>query len=71
MRRKAKRKSAAPKKGQPIPKDYNVVIPYLAIRGAAQAIEFYKKVFGAKEMMRMPGPPACFAFAAVASTSFT
>lgn len=56
MKRKAKAKKSAPKKVQPIPKDYNVVIPYLAIRGAAQAIEFYKKVFGAKEIMRMPGP---------------
>jgi PhnB protein len=32
------------------------VTPYLAVRGAAQAIEFYKKAFGAKEIMRMPGP---------------
>jgi PhnB protein len=56
MKRKAKPKKSAPKKVQPIPEDYNVVIPYLAIRGAAQAIEFYKKVFGAKEIMRMPGP---------------
>jgi PhnB protein len=47
MKRKAKPKKSAPKKVQPIPEDYNVVIPYLAIRGAAQAIEFYKKVFGA------------------------
>lgn len=30
--------------------------PYLAIDGAAKAIAFYKKVFGAKEIMRMPGP---------------
>jgi PhnB protein len=41
---------------QPIPKGYSDVTPYLSIRGAAQAIEFYKKAFDAKELMRMPGP---------------
>jgi PhnB protein len=55
-RSKSPAKKAAAKKVQPIPAGYNVVTPYLAIRGAAQAIEFYKKVFGAKEVMRMPGP---------------
>jgi PhnB protein len=39
-----------------IPKDYNSVTPYLVIKGAAQAIEYYKKVFGAVETVRMPGP---------------
>jgi PhnB protein len=39
-----------------IPKDYNSVTPYLIVRGAAQAIDYYKKVFGATEIMRMPGP---------------
>ena len=39
-----------------IPKDYNSVTPYLIVRGAAQAIDYYKKVFGATETMRMPGP---------------
>jgi PhnB protein len=39
-----------------IPKDYNSVTPYLIIKGAAQAIDYYKKVFGATETMRMPGP---------------
>lgn len=46
----------APKKVQPIPKGYNAVTPYLAIQGAAAAIDFYKKAFGALELMRMPGP---------------
>ncbi len=44
------------KKVQYIPKGYKTVTPYLAIDGAAAAIAFYKKVFGAKEVMRMPGP---------------
>jgi PhnB protein len=56
MKRKAKVKKAAPRKVQAIQKGYNVITPYLAIRGAARAIEFYKGAFGAKEVMRMPGP---------------
>jgi PhnB protein len=39
-----------------IPDGYRSVTPYLFIRGAAAAIEFYKKVFGAAEIMRMAGP---------------
>lgn len=39
-----------------IPKDYNSVTPYLIVKGAAQAIEYYKKVFGATELYRMNGP---------------
>ena len=39
-----------------IPKDYSSVTPYLVVKGAAQAIEYYKKVFGATEVMRMPAP---------------
>ena len=39
-----------------IPKDYNSATPYLIVRGAAQAIDYYKKIFGATETMRMPGP---------------
>ena len=35
---------------------YNSITPYLAIRGAGKAIEFYKKVFNASEMVRMPRP---------------
>ena len=39
-----------------IPKDYNTITPYLIVKGAAQAIEYYKKVFGATEVVRMNGP---------------
>jgi PhnB protein len=39
-----------------IPKDYSTVTPYLVIKGAAQAIDYYKKVFGATEAVRMDGP---------------
>jgi PhnB protein len=44
------------RKVNPIPAGYHAVTPYLSIRGAAQAIAFYKKAFGAAEVMRMPGP---------------
>jgi len=39
-----------------IPKGYSTATPYLVIKGAAAAIDFYKNVFGAKELMRMPDP---------------
>ncbi len=32
------------------------VVPYLCVDGAADAIDFYKKAFGATELSRMPGP---------------
>ena len=41
---------------KPIPEGYPRVIPYLSIEGAAQAIAFYAKVFGAKERVRMDAP---------------
>jgi len=39
-----------------IPKGYNTVTPYLIIKGAAKAIEYYKNVFGATVVVRMDGP---------------
>lgn len=39
-----------------IPKGYNSITPYLIIKGAAEAIDYYKNVFGATELFRMPGP---------------
>ena len=44
------------KKVQPIPAGFHAVTAYLGIKGAAEAIEFYKRAFGAKELLRMPGP---------------
>lgn len=41
---------------KPIPQGYHAVTPYLIIKGASRAIDFYKKVFGATEIMRFPGP---------------
>ena len=39
-----------------IPKGYNSVTPYLVVKGASRAIEYYKKVFGATEVFRMDQP---------------
>jgi PhnB protein len=39
-----------------IPDGYHSITPYLVCKGAAKAIEYYTKVFGAKEFVRMPGP---------------
>ena len=39
-----------------VPEGYHTVTPYLIIKGAAAAIEFYKKALGATELMRMPQP---------------
>jgi PhnB protein len=39
-----------------IPEGYHSVTPYLVIDGAAKALDFYKKVFGATEVMRMQDP---------------
>ncbi len=39
-----------------IPDGYHAATPYLIIKGAAGAIEYYKKVFGATELFRMPTP---------------
>jgi len=41
---------------KPIPEGYHSITPSLVCREAARAIEFYKSVFGAAEIMRMPGP---------------
>jgi PhnB protein len=39
-----------------IPEGYHSVTPYLIAKGAAEAIEFYKRAFGATEVMRMASP---------------
>ena len=41
---------------KPIPDGYHTATPYLIIKGAADAIEFYKRVFDATELMRLPMP---------------
>lgn len=40
---------------QAVPHGMSTVTPHLIVDGAAEAIEFYKKAFGAAELMRLPG----------------
>ncbi len=40
----------------PIPNGYHTVTPYLIVKGAAKALDFYVKAFGAKELFRFPMP---------------
>ena len=48
---KSKAEPAA-KKVKPIPEGYHSITPYLIVRGAAKALDFYTKAFGAHELMR-------------------
>jgi PhnB protein len=41
---------------KPVPDGYPEISPYLVVDGAGAAIEFYDKVLGATERMRLPGP---------------
>jgi PhnB protein len=62
MKAKAKKKTAvrrAPAKKKtvkPIPEGHPAVSPYLIVDDAPRALEFYKKAFGARELMRHAGP---------------
>jgi PhnB protein len=59
MAKKSKQaKKSKPKKAkvEPIPKGFRTVTPYLSIKGASEAIEWYKKAFGAKELFREAMP---------------
>src|SRR4051812_22407419 len=40
----------------PIPAGHHTITPHLVINGASEAIEFYKRAFGAEELGRMPFP---------------
>lgn len=50
---------------QRIPTGTHTVTPHLVCKGAADAIEFYKKAFGAEENMRLPGPDGALMHACV------
>jgi PhnB protein len=45
-----------PSQVKPIPAGYHTATPYLTLHDAARAIDFYKRAFGAQEVMRMNGP---------------
>jgi uncharacterized glyoxalase superfamily protein PhnB len=40
----------------PIPTGFHAITPHLVIKGASEAIDFYKRAFSAKEISRMPMP---------------
>lgn len=40
---------------KPVPDGYHTATPFLVLRGASEAIEFYVQAFGAEEIFRMPG----------------
>jgi PhnB protein len=50
---------------EPIPPGYHTVTPYLIIKGAAKALEFYKKAFGATEHLCLPQPGGKIAHAEI------
>ena len=39
-----------------IPEGFRTVTPHMVIKNAGEAMEFYKRAFGAEELCRMPGP---------------
>ena len=41
---------------KPIPQGFHTATPYLTMNDSARAIDFYKRAFGAQEIMRMAGP---------------
>src|ERR1051326_5186369 len=43
-------------RAKPIPDGFHTVTPYLTAKNASQAIEFYKRAFGAQERYRLPMP---------------
>ncbi len=43
-------------KAKPIPEGYHSITPYLVVNGASRALDYYKQIFGATEIMRMDGP---------------
>lgn len=43
-------------KVDPIPQQYGSLTPYLVVSACSKAIDFYKNVFGAQEVFRMPAP---------------
>src|SRR5260370_29303368 len=45
-----------PSQAKAIPQGFHSVTPYLTLNDAARALDFYKRAFGAQEVMRMDGP---------------
>ena len=54
--KKVKRAVSKPKGVQRVPEHMHTITPHLVLKGAGEAIEFYRKAFGAIEHYRMPMP---------------
>ena len=50
---------------KPIPDGYHTATPYLIVNDAAAAIDYYKRAFGATELMRLPRPDGKVAHAEI------
>jgi PhnB protein len=50
---------------KPIPEGYHSATPYLIVNGAAEAIDFYGRAFGAVELLRMADPKGTIAHAEI------
>jgi PhnB protein len=50
---------------QPVPEGFHSITPYLIVRDATRAIEFYRKAFGAVELLRLEGPEGTVAHAEI------
>jgi PhnB protein len=55
---------------QPIPAGYHSVTPYLLVRGAAKALDWYAQALGARELMRFPLPGGGIAHAGAVVDQF-
>ena len=54
-----------PNQAKPIPQGYRSVTPYLTLHDAARALDFYKRAFGAQEVVRMDAPGGKIAHAEI------
>jgi uncharacterized glyoxalase superfamily protein PhnB len=50
---------------QPIPAGYHTLTPFLVCKGASQALDFYKRAFGAEELSRLEAPGGTLLHAAL------
>jgi PhnB protein len=54
---------AQKKNVKPVPDGYPALTPYLTVKGASRAMDFYARVFGAQERYHLPGPDGRIAHA--------
>jgi PhnB protein len=54
-----------PNKVKPIPEGFHTATPFLTVDNGPKALDFYKRAFGAKEVMRMEGPDGKIGYAEI------